>query len=186
MIDIQHLTFGYPKQNKLIFSDFSMKIPPLSRWCLKGENGKGKTTLFRLILGLEKPQKGKIIHDEKGFSVVFQEDRLIPSLSIKENVALFSDDDRAEEILADLNLADHLRDKPADLSGGMKRRVAIARALAHPSTALLLDEALTGLDEKTFQKTIQVIDEYSKDRILLMITHNDREAEWLSAENIYL
>ena len=71
---------------------------------------------------------------------------------------------------------------PAALSGGQKRRVALARALNHPFDLLILDEALTGLDEESRKRCIAVIDEAVGDRCLLMASHDMRDAEALHAE----
>ena len=186
MIAINDLTFGYRKMEQPLFEGFSLTIPTGARRVLTGHSGRGKTTLLRLIMGLEKPRKGSILHDETGFAAAFQEDRLIPSATVLENVALFSDEAKAAEILAALGLSDVLRERPAALSGGMKRRAALARALAHPATALILDEPLTGLDADTAAQTLAVIDRYAAGRTLLMVSHDSLAAERLGAEEIAL
>ncbi|MBQ7010880.1 MAG: ATP-binding cassette domain-containing protein, partial [Clostridia bacterium] len=72
--------------------------------------------------------------------------------------------------------------KTEELSGGMKRRVALARALARPSEILILDEAMTGLDEKNKERTAAVINEYLEGRTLVCVTHDKTEAELLGAK----
>lgn len=160
----------------IVFRNLSAEIPFNGVTVLRGASGAGKTTLFRLLLGLEAPDSGEIRGMQgKKPSVVFQEDRLLPWASALDNVALVSNVGRAAEALTRLGLGDSLTQRPGELSGGMKRRVAIARALAYGGDMLFLDEPFTGLDDANKR----VVSEALKNERLpiLVITHDDAEAE---------
>ncbi len=181
MIKLENVTFAYGK--KQVLKDFSLQIEKGERVCLFGESGKGKTTVLRLICGLEKPNSGKITGaDEKRFSAVFQEDRLLSHLSVLENVSLVGSEKKGKELLCALGLEDYLDKKIGDLSGGMRRRVAIARALNSDYDVLLLDEAFNGLDEDRGEKTAELILKETKNKTVIMITHNSEQAKWLKAK----
>lgn len=153
-------------------------------------SGGGKTTLFRLLAGLEMPDEGRIVgFDRAKISMVFQEDRLCGHLSPVTNVALVQQKPDRTALRRELETilpADCL-DRPAStLSGGMKRRTAIARAVLAPSDVLLLDEPFTGLDEETRGRVIRFVQERQNGRLLLMTTHLREEAAALGAEIIGL
>ena len=95
MIRLEHVTFGYGLQ-KAVLRDVSLEIPQGGRLCLMGPSGKGKSTVLRLLLGLEKPRRGTVsVPEGTTFSAVFQENRLLPWKTVLENVALFSDGETA-------------------------------------------------------------------------------------------
>ena len=184
MITFNGVSFKY-RNSKEIISNLSFNIGKGERVCISGASGSGKTTLIRLIMGLEKPKKGNIETTENiSFSVSFQEDRLIPLKSASENVALFSSDVKATEILCELGLCEEKEKLPEELSGGMKRRVSLARALAHKSDVLILDEAFTGLDKTTKDKCIECIEKHIGGRTFIMITHDIEEAKTLGCRII--
>jgi ABC-type nitrate/sulfonate/bicarbonate transport system ATPase subunit len=184
VIRLNNVTFSYKKGTPVI-SELSLRIKKGERVHLLGESGSGKTTVLRLIMGLEKPQKGSVeLADGAKLSAVFQENRLIPTLSALENVALFSDEGTAREVLTRLGLGEELDAMPDELSGGMKRRVALARALARKSDILILDEAMTGLDDANRERVAAVINEYAADRTLVCVTHDQREAELLNTKDV--
>ena len=182
MIRFDHVTFGYGLGEDVL-RDFSLDIPAGGRVCLTGASGQGKTTALRLLLGLEQPQRGAVIRPEGvRFSVVFQEDRLLPWKTVLENAALFSDADAARCWLTELGLGDSLDALPGTLSGGMKRRAALARALAHPFDVLVLDEALTGLDDAARSRCLAAIDRaVGPQKTLVMACHDRAEADALGA-----
>ena len=182
MITLENVTFGYTPRRMLI-KNLSLAMAPGQPVCLWGPSGCGKTTVLRLVMGLEKPRSGQIIRPEGlRISAVFQEDRLIRTKTALENVALFCPEEEAEEMLRRLGLGDGLNQRPAALSGGMRRRVALARALAHPFDLLVLDEALTGLDDDTKAICLDAIREAAAGKTLLLATHDRAEAEALGAE----
>lgn len=184
MITFNNVSFKY-KNSKEIINNISFDIQSGDRICISGPSGSGKTTILRLIMGLEKPKKGSIERKENiTFSASFQEDRLIPLKSAIENVALFSDYDKASTFLCELGLCEEKEKLPEELSGGMKRRVSLARALAHNSDVLILDEAFTGLDSNTKKLCIECIEEHINGRTLIMITHDKEEATALGCRII--
>ncbi len=163
-------------ESKQVLKDVSFSIPYGSVAVIKGESGIGKTTLLRIIAGLEQPDCGTVEGvANKKTAFLFQEDRLLPWLSARKNVeAVIKDKEKktlAVQLLTELGLADSLSLYPARLSGGMKRRVAIARALALDGDILILDEALRGLDEANIQNTVSVIKKYSKGKTVISVTH---------------
>lgn len=184
MIKLSNVTFAY-KNGDPVIKSLSLHIKKGERVRLTGESGIGKTTVLRLISGLEKPQKGKVtLADGAKISAVFQEDRLIPTLNALENVSLFSNGEKAKEMLSALGLEDSFGLMPAELSGGMKRRVALARALARESDILILDEAMTGLDEANRERVAAVINRYAEGRTIVCVTHDIREAELIGTKDV--
>ena len=163
-----------------VLENFSAEIPLCGVTVLRGSSGAGKTTLFRLLLGLGRPDAGEIAGmSGRKPAVVFQEDRLLPWATALENAALGSDEARATVALTKLGLGESLRLLPRELSGGMKRRVASARALAYQGDILFLDEPFTGLDEEN--KRLAAIAMLEAHIPILVITHDDAEAELFGA-----
>ena len=146
---------------------------------LMAPSGRGKTTLARLLLGLEQPDEGRV--ECTGHLVAqFQEDRLCPQLSAVQNVALAAAQcslDQIVQALQQLGLNQQdLHKQAAQLSGGQARRVALARALLAPGDGIILDEPFKGLDETTRQKAIRWVQDTLQGRWLLLITHDHQEA----------
>ncbi len=184
MIEFKNVSFYY-KRKAPVFNDYSLKINRGERLALTGASGCGKTTLLRLICGLEVPKSGEIIKPENlKASVVFQENRLIPHKTVLQNVALFSDEERARSCLKKLEIEGFADSLPRELSGGQKRRVAIARALCREFDILLLDEPFTGLDSELKDRVIKVVDETLADKTLVMVTHDLEDVKALKAKTI--
>ena len=180
MIRINDLSFGYTGQ-PLIFDGLDLAIDTGEHVYIKGPSGSGKTTLLRLIMGLEKPLKGGITHDAKHIAPVFQEDRLIDSMTAEENIRFGSRMD-TEDIIRDMQIG-HLNDKLiGELSGGEKRRIAIARALAHCGDILILDEPFNGVDADNIDVCTAAVKKYAGDNTVLMVTHHPEQAERLSCK----
>lgn len=142
---------------------------------ISGPSGAGKTTLARILMGLES-NEGEDARLPGRISAVFQEDRLIESFSAEENIRLVSEKGEAEihEIISLLGLPEGQCVR--EFSGGMRRRCAIARALMAPSDVLVLDEPFTGLDEGTEKSVIEVIRKYIPGKTVILITHSEKAA----------
>ena len=173
-----------------VIKNYSAVIPAGSRFCLMGGSGTGKTTLLNLVLGLLKPDGGKITGVPSNVSAVFQEDRLAEYMSAVGNVKLVTGKSVSENavvsLLGELGLSGSEHAPVATLSGGMKRRVAIARALAAKSELVILDEPFSGLDDSTRAATIGVINKYTAGKTLIAVTHDISDASALNAEIITL
>jgi len=174
-----------------ILKNVNITLEDSSIYCLMGASGIGKTTLLRILMGLERADSGCISGiDTKNISCMFQEDRLIPDLSAIDNVriVLRRKNNRAEvrnnllSILPD----DSLDIPVSSLSGGMKRRVALARALSYPGKLIILDEPFTGLDKDTKLNVINYILKMRNNRTLLIATHGTDDADLLGAKIIKL
>ena len=163
---------------KEVFSHFSCTIPAGSSRAVMAPSGTGKTTLLRLILGLEKPDTGEILGVPDRKSALFQEDRLFPQLSAVKNIRMAVPQCSVEEargLLEALGLGDCQEQPVSTLSGGQARRVSLARALAYPGQLLALDEPFTGLDETSRFQAAQAIRQYRRGRTLILITHREED-----------
>lgn len=176
-LEIKHLTKRFGE--KTLFEDLNLTVEePAVLWA---PSGWGKTTLLRILMGLETPTSGTV-QGMGRVSAVFQEDRLCPQLNAVQNVALVLPGPEVqyqEQIKQDfqqLGLDAAALTLPArKLSGGQKRRAALLRALYAPSDTLLLDEPFTGMDPDTLQKAAALLKERSGGKNVLLATH-DREA----------
>ena len=156
-----------------------------------GPSGRGKTTLFSILLGLIKADSGSITGIEnKQFSAVFQEDRLCRQLSALMNLAIVQDNpDKAQltGLLKKMGLTDdEIRRPVSQLSGGQKRRVAILRSLVSDSDIVLMDEPFKGLDDDTRRVVINQVKDLLAGRILMVITHDEQDAELLGGDIVEL
>lgn len=183
-IIIDHIWKTYGETT--VLSDFSLTLAPGSRWALMAPSGTGKTTLLRLLLGLERPDRGQILGVPECKSVLFQEDRLFPGLSAVKNLCMAVSKctpEQARQLLTELGLQECLNQPAATLSGGQARRVALARALAHPGELLALDEPFSGLDEASRRQAAQAIRRHCQGRTLLLITHREEDLPLLDITN---
>lgn len=178
-IEAEHIYKSY--DGRPVLEDFSLDISSDSSYVITGESGAGKTTFLRILLGLEKPDQGRIrlLGDYKysrvNAGVVFQEDRLCEEFSAAENVAMVSkklSERIARQELEKLLPADQL-DKPVrELSGGMRRRVCIVRACIVPSDVLVMDEPFAGLDAENRSKCIEYIRDVQGTTPLVLTAHS--------------
>ena len=178
-ISIDNISFSYGE--KVVFENFSTKFPAGEFSAVMSPSGKGKTTLLCLIAGLLAPSSGSISypHGNPVFSMVFQDDRLIDSISVSSNIKLanskLSPCD-VEGCLNALGLEEQEHKKVRHLSGGERQRVAIARALLANYDILLLDEPFTGLDDDTKKIVIEYIKSRTVGKTVLLVTHDTTEA----------
>ncbi len=188
-----------------VLGGLSLTFSPETPWCIMAPSGYGKTTLFRILLGLETADSGKIswIGQTTGaqgrrtgvspagcrFSAVFQEDRLCEAFTPIDNVRLAVPSLSRAQIASELAKvlpADCLNRPVSSLSGGMKRRTAILRAMLAPSAVVIMDEPFTGLDEETKSMVIDYILKKTGHRLLLLSTHQEEDARLLNAKTLRL
>ncbi len=211
MIRVKELTKVYKsrKSGKCVALDhISFTLPDKGFVFVIGKSGSGKTTLLSLLGGLDTITSGEIIEDGRhvekfgikeqvayrnstvGF--IFQDFHLVDELTIYENVALAlelrgeKDGERVEKVLADTDLAGYEKRYPKELSGGQKQRVAIARALVKQPSVILADEPTGNLDSKTTAQILDLLKELSKEKLVVIVSHNLSDAEHYADEIIEL
>lgn len=167
--------------DKTVIKNLNIIIPKGKITCIMGKSGCGKTTLINIIMGFLSPDGGEITGIPEKISAVFQEDRLSENFTVFSNVKTVTQKNtpKAEimECLSNLGLEDAAEKPVKELSGGMKRRTAIARSLMSDYELLILDEAFSGLDDRTRISTIKYIKEKTIGKTVISITHNIKEAE---------
>ena len=179
MIAIEGLNIAY--NGAQVLQNCTLRVEKNSRIALMGPSGCGKTTLINAIAGLVTPDGGRITVNGT-VSYVFQEPALFPWLTALENVNVVLSDKPdtlalSRRWLEEAELGDCLDKYPHQLSGGQKQRVAICRALAFGGDILLLDEPLKGLDPDTRARVADLILRESRDKTLLLVTHDQWEAQ---------
>lgn len=193
-IDVRRKDFG---ENEALFVELSIQIPAGQVVALLGPSGVGKSTLLRMVAGIDSDFKGSLIIDgaqpDRGGvpGFVFQDPRLLPWESAIGNLLAVKPDldvGRTRQLFTDLGLSGEEDKLPDELSGGMQRRVALARALAVQPKLLLLDEPFVSLDRKLAQELrellVQVIRDYQP--TLLIVTHDALDAAELADRVITL
>lgn len=180
-ITLERVCKGF--EGRAVLTDVSLTLQAGGRYCFFGPSGCGKTTLLRLICGLERPDSGRIVRPaELRFACHFQENRLLPWYTALENLALIGPE--AEAWLARAELSEAAKQYPDELSGGMKRRLSLVRALMYPADVLALDEPVREMDEAMSTRMLRLIDASAGNRMLLLVTHDRRQAEALGCEII--
>ncbi|TYB84665.1 ABC transporter ATP-binding protein [Oceaniovalibus sp. ACAM 378] len=183
-----------------VLFDADLLIPGGQWTCLLGRSGVGKSTILRLILGLETgglfsgsfaatdgmPLAGRI-------SYMAQSDLLLPWLSVLDNVCIGArlrgespHFGRARDLLNRVGLSDHTDQKPATLSGGMRQRAALARTLFEDRPILFLDEPFSALDAGTRADMQELASDVLQDRTVLLVTHDPAEAARLAHQIIVM
>ena len=175
---------------------------------ITGQSGSGKSTLLNVISGMDSYEEGELFvegeqtshytqadwekYREKYISFIFQEYNIIDSFTVLENVELSlmhisnvkERRERALELIRRVGLEDHIRHKGSHLSGGQKQRTVIARALAKDSPIILADEPTGNLDSETSKEIVALLKEVSKDKLLIVVTHNFEEVEAYATREI--
>ena len=184
MIQLKDLCLSFGGQQ--VLQNCSLQVSQGRHIALMGPSGCGKTSLINIIAGLLQPDSGNVQVNGR-VSYVFQEPALFPWLNALENVNVVLSD-RPDTLsdascwLEQAGLTDCLYKYPAQLSGGQKQRVAICRALAFGGDVLLLDEPLKGLDPQTRDAVAALILQETRDKTLLLVTHDVQEARALCQE----
>jgi len=172
-----------------VLREVSLALPDAGAVCLMAPSGAGKTTLARILLGLETPDAGTVAGVPARTAAVFQEDRLCERLTVCKNIRIACPRLSPQAVQAHLDevgLSEYLRAPAGKLSGGQKRRAAIVRAVAADPAFLVLDEPFTGLDEETHARVIEYLRARTAGRSVLLITHDPRDAEALGAKTMAL
>lgn len=190
-ISILNLTKAFDE--KVIFDKLSHVFPTAGVALISGKSGCGKTTLLRIISGIDKIYSGSIVVNGR-VSFAFQEYRLLPWLSAVDNVTVAAFESAtsearsaAQDTLRRLGFSErdmHLY--PSELSGGMKQRVSLARAFLADSEILILDEPTKELDKDLAKTVYSMISEASVDRLVLLVTHENVPDDMPIADHIYL
>ena len=198
MLEFKNITFKYPEDDYTMMNDLSFSVEKGEFISIIGASGCGKSTIFRLINGLEKPQSGEIfvnsnlIKNMKNYSAYMpQKDLLFPWRTIGENLSIPLElqgikkayrEEKINSILNDIGLSGYKDKFPKDLSGGMRQRVSFGRTLLTGSELLLLDEPFSALDSLTKISMQEWILEQWKNlkKTILFITHDVEEAIFLS------
>lgn len=184
MIEIKNLSKIY--KGEFLYRNFNCAFEESKVNVILGSSGGGKTTLFRMMLGLEKYESGQILgFSHKKIAVVFQEDRLVEWMNVYENVAfvLKSSVEKQEmdklinKALEVVELIDYVNYSVKDLSGGMQRRVVLARAIVCRDSILFMDEPFKGLDDELRLRIITRLKVYWRENgtTVFLITHNQQE-----------
>ena len=200
IVEIEGLTFSYSRKEVPVINDFSFSMEKGEIVGILGQSGSGKSTILRLIAGLELPMKGIIkiaskivvsesvfIHpEERGVGMVFQDYALFPHMSVKDNI-LFGLSrmprnermQRLNEMLELVQMEKFEKRFPHELSGGQQQRIALARALAPKPNVLLMDEPFSNLDadlKESIREELGVI--LKKANITcIMVTHDRNDVE---------
>ena len=191
-IELNNVTKKY--NNNVIFESLSFTFKENEITCIMGASGVGKTTLVRMIAGLTN-YDGNITNVDK-ISYIFQEDRLIPNLTVYQNLeyvikGIYKEKETRNEIINNIldkiELKEYASYYPSELSGGMAQRVSIARAFIYPSDVLIMDEPFKQMDKELKDKIISEFLSLLKEnkRTVIYITHDLEEAKSIT-NNIYV
>ena len=172
--------------------DLVLEVRPQSMTVLMGPSGCGKTTLLRILAGLDTNFTGTVhVPDNARIGVMFQEPRLLPWRTVRQNIQLVAEDlsnAELEHLASSVEIADKLPRYPQELSLGLARRVALARAFAPRPDLLLLDEPFVSLDERTADRLRRLLLEVwsARPTTAILVTHNPREAILLADDLVLL
>ena len=204
MLELKGITKDYPSGDTVVHALKGISVAFRDREFVSilGQSGCGKTTLLNIIGGLDQYTKGDLVingrstksyldrdwdtYRNHSVGFVFQSYNLIPHQTVIANVEMAlvlsgtpktERRRRAEEALRRVGLGDHLKKKPNQLSGGQMQRVAIARAIVNDPEIILADEPTGALDTDTSVEVMEILKELSRDRLVIMVTHNPELAE---------
>ena len=213
MLELKNITKIYPADSGdvVALKNVSLQFRKSEFVSILGQSGCGKTTLLNIVGGLDQYTEGDLVingRSTKNFKdrdwdayrnhsvgFVFQSYNLIPHQNVLSNVELAltlsgvskaERRRRAKEALERVGLGDQLRKKPNQLSGGQMQRVAIARAIVNNPDIILADEPTGALDTQTSLQVMEILKEISKDRLVVMVTHNPELAEEYSSRIVKL
>lgn len=190
MIEILNVTKKYGEQT--VLDNFSLTVNDGEKLNITGESGTGKTTLLRILSGLESVDNGTVVCEKKT-AYMFQEARLLPWKTAKENILAVLKKDNyylADKYLEAICLSDAADKVPSELSGGMAQRVSFARFLAYAEESgadlLLLDEPFSALDKGTADKMLDLLLDFAVDKTVILVTHDADTSEKLGGRVVKL
>jgi phospholipid/cholesterol/gamma-HCH transport system ATP-binding protein len=205
MIEFKNVVFGY-NEGTLVLKDISFKVAKNETLVILGVSGSGKSTILRLLLGLNEVDSGTILLDgedvtkadserlveiRKKIGMIFQEGALFDSLTVGENVGYFllehgyrgrrhmgEVEERVKAMLAMVKLEQTIDMMPSELSGGMRRRISTARSLIYEPAVVLYDEPTTGLDPAIREDICNLINDVNQASKVaaIVVTHNLEDA----------
>lgn len=161
LFEIENLNIAFG--NRVVLKDFGLAVGKTDRILLLGENGSGKSTLLRHIC--------KEFNKVCKISYLRQQDMLLPYCTVLENLELVGGEERAEQLLKELNLEKYKTHYPYQLSGGTHRSVLVLRALLFPFELLVLDEPLANIDSKAVSRICKLIENETEGRALIFSAH---------------
>lgn len=195
MITLKNINKSY--NNTKVLKNINLTLPDKGLICILGASGSGKSTLLNIIGKIEVPDKGEVYFYDKNIkdiksesyhtnyvSFIYQNYNLIDALSVKDNLNLITKNN--EWIINKLGLSKIKNTKTNKISGGEKQRTAIARSILSDSLVYLADEPTGAIDTANSIKIMQILKELSKEKLVLMITHNEDLAHAYADEIIYL
>ncbi len=176
-MEIKNLSKSFGE--KIVFDNLSLDIPDNKTTFIMGESGCGKTTLLRILAGLDKDFSGEISKESDFISCVFQEPRLFDSITVRQNLEIVQKGASlsAYEILALIELDGEENNYPNSLSGGMKMRLSLARALYYNADIFLMDEPFSALDENMKNRLVPRVFELLRGKTVIIISHDCDEAK---------
>lgn len=196
-IEVKNISKNF--DNKLVLNNLNFNVSDGELLSILGKSGCGKTTLLKILIGIEKPSSGSILKNNKnitkydiskrGMGIVFQNYALFPNMTVLENVSYALNNKlkdkkkankQAMDIISMVNLDEHINKYPNELSGGQMQRVAIARTLALKPDVILFDEALSALDAENKIILRNKIRELNKKFNITMIFITDDQEEAFS------
>lgn len=213
MLTIKNIykSYGLKDSKYSVLKDINLSFRPNEFVAILGPSGSGKTTLLNILGGLDHYDSGDLIingkstkqfkdkdwdsYRNKSVGFIFQSYNLISHISILSNVEMCLTlrnirksvaRKKAIEALERVGLKDHIHKKPNQLSGGQMQRVAIARALVNNPDIILADEPTGALDSKTSTQIMELIKDISKDKLVIMVTHNENLADIYASRIIKL
>ena len=199
MIDFEHVSKEYKKGGKLALEDINFHVDDGEFVFLLGHSGAGKSTLLKLILREEVPSEGKVLVDgrdvarmrrrqipylRRQMGIIFQDFRLIPSMTVYENIAFAMHvtninnktiKNRVPFALSLVGLEDKMDRLPDELSGGEQQRVAVARALAHGPKLIIADEPTGNIDPEMSMDIMQLFEAINKVHITVVVVTHEHE-----------
>ena len=211
MLELKNIVKDYPAGNNTVHAlrGIDLKFRESEFVSILGQSGCGKTTMLNIIGGLDQYTSGDLVingrstkhfkdrdwdaYRNHSIGFVFQSYNLIPHQTVLQNVELalalsgVSKSERrkrAKQALEAVGLGDQIKKKPNEMSGGQMQRVAIARALVNNPDIILADEPTGALDSETSVQIMEILKEVSKDRLVIMVTHNPELAETYSSRII--